>query len=415
MIVAMIPVVLALAVVLFLAAFVQTLYLESLRLRARETPALVFFKEKLEERLGLAGERGALAFALLKHTVIVLLGIVFLTATASVLEAFLLGWCTLMVAGYILPQLLYRTTEARWLDPFTSLLIALTLPVRPVMAVLAFLQSLVDLGNGKEPAEEPATTTEHIEALISASAEEGTIDEEERKLIQSVVDFSEKTVREVMTPRPKIVAIEQDKTLEDLRQIVINEQYSRLPVYEGTIDRMAGFVHVRDMFELDHMQRARRKVRELMRPIRSVPETKKVGDLLREMQQDGAHMAIVIDEYGNTAGLVTLEDLVEEVFGEIRDEHEPARDVTPDGNGRYIVAGSFDLDGLEELFGFRPSEKTQSTTVGGLVTEWFGRVPHAGEAVDREGLHMEVLASDELRVERVRVSRAQAAVTEQSA
>jgi CBS domain containing-hemolysin-like protein len=116
-------------------------------------------------------------------------------------------------------------------------------------------------------------------------------------------------------------------------------------------------------------------------------------------------MAIVVDEYGSTAGLVTMEDLVEEILGEIRDEHEPGDDVMEDPRGGYIVAGSLDVDRLDELVGFRPDEGTESTTVGGLVTEWMGRVPSAGESVERDGIHIDVLASNKLRVEQVRVAR----------
>ena len=160
------------------------------------------------------------------------------------------------------------------------------------------------------------------------------------------------------------------------------------------------------MFELDEQQRHTRTVRELMRPIHLVPETKPVNDLLREMQQSGAHMAIVIDEYGNTAGLVTMEDMMEVIVGEIHDEHEPERDITEEPDGKYVVSGSFDVDRLQELLDFRVDEDTESTTVGGLVTEWLGRVPSAGEKVERDGIRIEVLAGNELRVQQVRVSRA---------
>jgi magnesium and cobalt exporter, CNNM family len=169
---------------------------------------------------------------------------------------------------------------------------------------------------------------------------------------------------------------------------------------------------VRDMFELGEEERVRRTVRELMRPIRFVPESKPVNDLMREMQQDNTHMVIVVDEYGNTAGLATMEDLVEVILGEIRDEHEPDSDVKEDGAGGYIVSGNFDVARLAELFEFRPQEEIESTTVGGLVTEWLGRVPQAGESVEREGLHIDVLASGELRVEQVRVRRSQAVAHE---
>jgi CBS domain containing-hemolysin-like protein len=210
-----------------------------------------------------------------------------------------------------------------------------------------------------------------------------------------------------MTPRPNIVAIDADAPLEELRQLVINEQYSRVPVFEATIDRIIGFIHVRDMFELDEDARKTRQVRELVRPVRFVPETKPVNDLVKEMQCDRAHMAVVVDEYGNTAGLVTLEDLVEEVFGEIRDEHEPAVDVTEEPEGRYVVSGNFGVDRLEELLHFRPVEEPESTTVGGLVTEWLGRVPQPGETVQQQGIKIEVLASNDLRVKQVRVSKAE--------
>jgi CBS domain containing-hemolysin-like protein len=208
-----------------------------------------------------------------------------------------------------------------------------------------------------------------------------------------------------MTPRPNIIAIAADRPLDDLRQLVLHEQYSRIPAYEGNIDRIIGFVHVRDMFELDPEQRKEKTVRELIRPIRLVPETKPVNDLLREIQRDSTHMAVVIDEYGNTAGLATLEDLVEEILGEIRDEHEPGRDVRQESEDSFVAPGSLDLDRLEELLHFKPEEDTESTTVGGLVAEWLGHVPKVGESVNRDGIQIDVLAGNELRVEQVRVSR----------
>src|SRR6185503_13963818 len=153
---------------------------------------------------------------------------------------------------------------------------------------------------------DPASPAENIEALIDAGTEEGLIEEGDRELIQSVVEFGDKTVRQVMTPRPEMVTISADASLEDLRSLVIHEQYSRISVYGQSIDDIIGFVHVRDMFELEEEMRSSLKVRELMRPIRLVPETKRAQDLLREMQQDSTHMVIVVDEYGNTAGLATM-------------------------------------------------------------------------------------------------------------
>lgn len=401
------------AALLCLITVVQILYSESLRLRARDLPALQFFKETLEPHMGVKAETGVLAFSIVKHTLMLLLGVSFLgmrladraPAWESLFGAALFAWLTMVVSTYIVAQLLYRKTSGRWLLPMAPLLKLCLLIVRPLTAFLGFFQSLVELHG--EPGGVGPTQSGDIEALISAGAEEGIIQEADRELIQSVVEFGDKTVREVMTPRPKMVAIEANRTLQDLRELVIHEQYSRIPVYEHTIDQIIGFVHVRDMFELDEADRQGRLVKELMRPIRFVPETKRVNDLLREMQQDGAHMAIVIDEYGNTAGLATMEDLVEEILGEIHDEHEPERDVHQEREGCFVVAGSVDLDRLDDLLDFRPPEETESTTIGGLVTEWLGHVPHVGETVERDGIRIEVLAGDELKVEQVRVSKAE--------
>jgi len=149
-------------------------------------------------------------------------------------------------------------------------------------------------------------------------------------------------------------------------------------------------------------------VRELLRPVKFVPETKPVNDLMRQMQQENTHLVIVVDEYGNTAGLASMEDLLEVIIGEIRDEHEPDSDVAEDGNGGFIVSGSFELDRVASLFDtFHREEDIESSTVGGLVSEWLGHVPKAGEAADRDGVRIEVLASDDLRVEKVRLSKSQ--------
>ena len=409
------------ALLLCLITVVQILYMESVRLRARDLPALQLFKETLEERIGVKAERGILAFSIIKHTALLLLGLCFLATRfgdvnapwQSFFEAALFAWITMLVSTYIVAQVLYRRTAGRWLLPLAPVLRLCALAVQPLTAILGFFQSLVEMSNAS-PASEESYPTGDIEALISAGEEEGIIEKDDRKLIESVVAFGDKTVREVMTPRPKIVAIEADRSLKDLRELGIHEQYSRIPVYDQNIDNIAGFVHVRDMFELDEASRQGRLVRELARPIRFVPETKPVDDLLREMQQDGAHMVIAIDEYGNVAGLATMEDLVEEILGEIRDEHEADRDVQKESNGTFVVAGSLDVDRLQELLGFRPAEDTESTTIGGLVTEWLGHVPRVGETVERAGIRIEVLAGDDLKVEQVRVSKVEPAALSQS-
>jgi putative hemolysin len=381
-----------------IATFVQVLYLESLRLRTRDLPSLKFFKDTLEEKIGLKTEAGAETFSLIKHSLLVWLAILFFAWFSDghpwtgrvIMQTGVAVWLTMVAMSFALPQLLYRRTSARWLVPLTPLLRVMALVMRPVEAALSFFQSLVDLADDTAAPEE-STAAENIEALISAGEEEGLIEEDDRKLIQSVVEFGDKVVREVMTARPNIVAISADSTLEQLRDLVITEQYSRIPVYEHNIDQIIGFIHVRDMFEIEETEREERRVRDLVRPVLFVPESKPVADLMRQMQQESTHMVIVVDEYGNTAGLATMEDLLEVIIGEIRDEHEPDSDVIEDGQGGYIVSGNFDLARISDLLrGFHLVEDIESTTVGGLVSEWLGHVPTAGEFVDRDGARIAI-------------------------
>ncbi len=395
-----------------LVTCLQTFYLESLRIRTRERQSLQFFKETLEAKLGLETERGTLTFSLVKHLGLAVLGCVTVAATvqgsptweALAVACLLVGFYT-VVGTYIVPQIVYRKSSGRGLLILVPLFRVLALAVRPLVWMLEFLQSLFELDEAPK-SDEAQRPEEHIEALILAGEEEGIIEKGDRELIQSVVAFGDKTVREVMTPRPRVVAIRQAATLEELRQLVIHEQFSRIPVYEENIDQIIGFVHARDMFELDENQRARRTVRDILRPIRTVPESKAVNDLLREMQEEGAHMAAVVDEYGSTAGIVTMEDMVEEIVGEIHDEHEPDRDFREDPDGSYVVSGSFDIGRLEDLLDFRLQDGTESTTVGGLITEWLGHVPEVGEEAERDGISIKVLAANNLRVDQVRVAKA---------
>ena len=400
------------SIVVTLVTCVQVLYLESLRIRTRERESLQFFKETLEAKLGMETERGSLTFSLIKHVGLAVIGCLTLAATSqntplwqAVLIACLLVSFYTVVGTYIVPQIMYRKGSGRGLLVVVPLLRVLALMMLPLVWALEFLQSLFELAEPPK-SDEATRPEEHIEALILAGEEEGIIEKGDRELIQSVVAFGDKTVREVMTPRPRVVAIRQDATLEELRQLVINEQFSRIPVFEETIDQISGFVHARDMFELDEEERARGHVRDIVRPIRTVPETKPVNDLLREMQEEGAHMAVVVDEYGSTAGIVTMEDMVEEIVGEIHDEHEPDRDFRQDPDGSYVVSGSFDVGRLEDLLDFHAGDETESTTVGGLVTEWLGHVPAVGEQTERDGIAIKVLAANNLRVDQVRVAKA---------
>jgi len=399
-----------LAALLLLVSFVQLLALESMRLRSRDSEALEYFKEHLQDKLRAANERDTLVYSLAKHSLLVGAGSSFAILTLAkdggakpAIESFVFAWLVMLLFSSIGPQLLYRRTNAQWIEPLAPFLKLVVLPFRPVTAVLAFFESLVEIGSPENGNEKPAAPGEEIEALITAGEEEGIIEKEDSRLIQSVVAFGDKRVREVMTPRPQVIWLDVSRSIGDLRQLVKNEQFSRIPIGDGGIDHIIGFVHVRDMYVLDDEQLKTKTVRDLMRKIEGVPETKPVAELLREMQANGRHIVYVVNEYGNLAGIATLEDMVEEVFGEIFDEHEPGRDLERGEDGSITVSGSFDVDHLREYFNYRPGEETESATVGGLVTEWLGAVPEPGVVVERDGLSIEVLSADGMRVERVRI------------
>ena len=407
-----------LGLALMLISLVQLMFQESMKLRMRAIPALDFFKDRLEDRIHSIPEYAHLAFALVKQTMLILTAVGVLLAFQSTdyvwwqstLAACVLSLAVMVVTCHMVPNILFRRTSCRWLLPLAPLLRGLVLIMRPVMALLAFLLSLSELTAKPQEKEEEPSSSEQIEALIDASAEEGIIEEDERKLLQSAASFGDKTLRDLMTPRPNIVAIQQDLSVENLRQLVVKEQFSRIPVFERTIDEIGGFVHVRDIFAIDDQaERERRTVKELMRPMKVVPESKPADDLLREMQKEGAHMAVAVDEYGNTAGLVTMEDLMEQIVGEIHDEHDTSADdkqeLVAQTDGSYILEGNFDVVRMEELLGFQPDEHTESTTIGGLVQEWLGHVPRRGEAAEGGGIRIEVLTSNERRVKKVRVRK----------
>jgi putative hemolysin len=396
---------------------IQTLYVESMRLRSRELPSLEYFKEVVELKLKMRTETGALTFSVWKHACLVVMGVLVLGQimgpdpfnVLDVVEALLTGLLLMTLSAYLMPQLLYRRSSGHWMNAVLPLFRVAAIVARPFVAALNFLHSLLDIVKEQPEDSEPATPAENIDTLITAGTEEGLIEEDDRKLIESVIAFGDKVVREVMTPRPNMVTIQADVTLRQLHELVVHEQFSRIPVCQSSLDDIVGFVHVRDMFEVAESDRETRKVRELMRPIRMVPETKSVHDLMREMQHDGSHMVIVVDEYGNTAGLATMEDLVEVILGEIRDEHEPDSDVKEDGHGGFIVSGNFDLARLADMLGYHAEDEIESTTIGGLIMEWLGRVPKPGETIERDGIRAEVLASDDMRISQVHLSRVQEA------
>ena len=241
-------------------------------------------------------------------------------------------------------------------------------------------------------------------ATAEAADEEGVISEEEsRELLQSIVDFTETIVREVMTPRPDIVAIAADVSLQELRELFREEQYSRIPVYRQNLDNVIGIVYVKDLVALP--PGAEPPLTTLMRAPYLVPESKRVSELLKEMQIRQVQMAIVVDEYGGTAGLATVEDLLEEIVGEIRDEYDvEAETVMDEGNGTFVFSGKVSVDEVSDRLGVQ-IEREGFETLGGYLLSHLGRMPYVGETFEVGDLAVEVLEVERRRITKVRLRR----------
>ncbi len=244
-------------------------------------------------------------------------------------------------------------------------------------------------------------------AYLASAEPDGLIEREERRLLQSIVDFGDTLVREVMTPRPDIVAIREDATIGDLRALFREQEYSRFPVYKENLDNIAGFVFIKDLVLLGAGEDQQPiGASGLVRPAAVVPETKLVFDLLKQFQRQQIQCAIVVDEYGGTAGLVTIEDLLEEIVGEIRDEYDvESEPVVDEGNGAFVFSGKAGIDEMAERLHVE-IQRAGFETVGGYVMSHLGRVPAAGDRLEVDGLAIEVLDVERRRVTRVRIRRA---------
>ncbi|MEO8257166.1 MAG: hemolysin family protein [Acidobacteriota bacterium] len=256
------------------------------------------------------------------------------------------------------------------------------------------------------PDEAAMEANEVAKAYIESAEQEGIIEGEERRLLQSIVDFGDTLVREVMTPRPDIVAIRLEATIGNLRELFREQEYSRFPVYQDSLDHIAGFVFIKDLVLLDSKEDGRPIV-PLIRPVVVVPETKRVPELMKQLQRQQMQCAIVVDEYGGTAGLVTIEDLLEEIVGEIRDEYDvESESVVDEGGGRFTFSGKLDIDEVVQRLNV-PIDREGFETVGGYLMSHLGRVPAIGERFEVDGIAVEVLDAERRRVNKVRMYRSQ--------
>jgi CBS domain containing-hemolysin-like protein len=407
-----------LALIETLASYISRVYSEFGKILTREIEEnLDAWEELVEPQLGLSREHAGLSAAVLQQLSLGLIALEFGTVlfnhapqlawpTYAEIAQVILGLVLVVVfCNHILPSLLFNRTRGRWAGwlvwPIRLLLWLMT----PITVFVRFFFSVASLAEEQASPEEE--TAVDVEALLEAGEEEGILEENDIDLVRSAVEFGDKLVREVMTPRPEVFAVSGSITLEDFLNQLREHSFSRVPVYAGSLDNVTGIAFAHDLLQISDTEARTRTVASIQHPAVFVPETKRGYELLREMQREKQHMRIVIDEYGGVSGLVTIEDLLEQIVGNIRDEHEEDAEPMREPGGVWVVPGSFPVDQLADLFGEQANlgEVYQATTLGGLVSEIEGRIPLAGEVVLLEhiGLRMEVVASTDRRVERLRV------------
>lgn len=369
--------------------------------RARFLRELMEHRRRFEMILVLGTQLSIAAIAILLTDVFIGAGL-----RAPLLLGLVAVFAIVMLFRQLVPRLF---TQNHPDDVFWTLLPPLEVFYRFSSVFVAPVAVLLNRMRTEEPEADTADDEseegkEEIQAFIDVGEEAGIIEEAEGELIQSIIEFSDTRVDKVMRPRPQIVAIEAGATLADARQLMIESKHSRIPVYRDQIDTIEGIVYVRDLLALCDTEKMSMLVTKCMRPAYFVPESKSVRQLLEDMQKAKVQISIVIDEYGGVAGLVTLEDIIEEILGEIEDEDEgtPAVEIVHSEDGSYLIDGGTEIRKVELLFD-RELEADDFTTVAGLIVKQLGQVPAIGEKLDFKGLRFEVVDADSKHVNRVRL------------
>jgi len=248
-------------------------------------------------------------------------------------------------------------------------------------------------------------TEEEIQEIITAGEEEGLINPEENAMIRSILHLRDTVVREIMVPRTDMACVDAADTIHDARVKIIASGHSRLPVFEGTLDNIIGLAYAKDLLKYWGMDDTSVDLRKILRSPYYIPETKNLEELLQEFKRKRVHMAIVIDEYGGTSGLVTIEDLLEQIVGDIQDEYDLEEEwLLQQPDGSIIVDARLPVEELTDHLGIEV-EREMFDTVGGFIFHLTGRIPRAGEEIDADDIHMTVLDADERKIRRVRITR----------
>ena len=303
-----------------------------------------------------------------------------------------------------IPHAASRHAAEAIIGVFAGFLLALRIVMSPLTKVMHGVDVLVATLTGAD-ATEPDQIEQEILDVVQEGQKEGIVDQQEREMIESVIEFRDTQVGQIMTARPEIVALEMHASLAEVKTTLEESGHSRLPVYDGTLDHVVGILYARDLLKHVGQPPEQFNIREVIRPAVFVPEIKPLRDLLREFRQQKVHIAIVADEYGGTAGLVTIEDILEELVGEISDEHEPIEpsmfrkvdERTIDVDARIYIA---DFNRLAEL---NVPEDAGYETLGGFISVTMGRIPPEGTSFDHEGVRYTVTSAEPQKVNRVRV------------
>lgn len=382
---------------------------------------LDIFEAEIEPKLKIRRRSGGRTFRILGHFWLAFLvlettrGVVYFVPGTweSLIEFCVFVILEVVLAMHFIPDMLLYRTTGRWLIPLLPLIRPAMWLVWPVRVFLEGAESLARISEQEMEKTEEQRTEEGIEALVEAAEEEGIIEPEQADLIEQVVEFSDKRVREVMTPRPDIVAMPADATLEELHAKVVETRFSKIPVFEKSLDDIFGLVYAQDLLQVADQDLPKRKVRELAKPVLFMPETKIGSDLLREMRQKGQPLAVIIDEHGTVAGIATVEDLVEEIVGESGNNGKPlAPDVVREPDGGLVMRGSMAIDAVEDLIGVHFGKQADETvtTLAGLLSHASGKVPASGDKIDMQGHRFEVVEANQRKVLRVRIRKQMKAV-----
>jgi putative hemolysin len=377
---------------------------------------LDIFEAEIEPKLRINRRSGGRTFRILGHFWLAFLvlqttrGVVYFVPGTweAGAEFFVFLTLEVVIAMHFIPDMLLYRTTGRWLIPLLPFVRAAMWLVWPIRIFLEGAESLARISEQEPEKSEEQRTEEGIEALVEAAEEEGIIESDQADLIEQVVEFSDKRVREVMTPRPDIVAMPAEASLEEMHAKVVETRFSRMPVYENSLDEIIGVVLAHDLLQVADQDLPRRKVRELIRPILFIPETKAGSDLLKEMRTKGMSMAVVIDEHGLVAGIATVEDLVEEIVGESGfDDKQPAPDVLREADGGLVMRGSMSISDVEELLGVQFGDKSDDTvtTIAGLLSHVAGKVPAPGDKIEIAGHRFEVVEANQRKVLRLRIRK----------